>query len=201
MAQINENMESSLHIAVVVFGYFLGSIPFGLLAGKLFDVDVRNAGSGNIGATNVARTVGKRIAILVLLLDALKGAGAVLIARQFCSSVWVPELAGLTAVLGHCFPIWLRFRGGKGVATSLGVFLVLAPIVAVFAMFFWVLSYAIFKIASVGSILCAIGFPLAMYKTGKPEETIAIATLIGAVIILRHWSNLLRLLGKSELRV
>ena len=212
-----------VEVSAVAIGYFLGSIPFGLLAGKLLGKDVRTEGSGNIGATNVARTVGKRIGVAVLLLDALKGAIAVSLAIGLAAGIGqaglfsvapelvaqagigsflpAPHLAGVAAVVGHCFPVWLKGRGGKGVATSLGVFAMLSPYVAIAAAIGWAAAYAKFRVASIGSLLCAIGVPLAMALTGASRHTVIASLCIGAIVVIRHISNLKRIIQKSELGV
>src|SRR5882672_5353780 len=149
MAELNATL-----ISIPAAAYLLGSIPFGLSMGKLFGAaDIRKAGSGNIGATNVARVAGPFAGILTLLLDAAKGAFAVILAARLSdqSSTWT-MIAGLCALLGHCFPIWLGFHGGKGVATAAGVFLVLSPpaFLGAVVLFFLVVLY--WRFVSLGSI-------------------------------------------------
>jgi acyl phosphate:glycerol-3-phosphate acyltransferase len=185
--------------------YLVGSIPFGLLLARARGVDVRAAGSGNIGATNVARTVGKRLGVLVLILDALKGMVPLGLVLWFDlaadTSPYVATAVGLAAIVGHCFPVWLRFRGGKGVATSLGVFAIVDPVATVAAAVVWVSLYAAFRIASVGSLAAAVAIPLALYLLGHPPWAVALGGGGGLVVIVKHQGNIRRLLGRSELKV
>lgn len=202
----------ALAAALLVAGaYLLGSIPTGLLIGKRMGVDVRTQGSGNIGATNVARTVGKKVGLLVLVLDALKGAlpvalfiGLDLAARIDLGAPIDPYLltaVGLAPIAGHCFPIWLRFRGGKGVATALGVFLVVEPLSLAVGVVLFTLLYAAFRIVSIGSMAASIAIPIAAAILGRPLPVIALAAC-GAVIVLgKHHGNIRRLLGRGELKV
>src|SRR5688572_10382171 len=138
-------------------GYLAGSIPFGLIIALVFaKKDVRQAGSGNIGATNVARVVGKKLGIVTLVLDAAKGAIPVVVAGHVLGlSLFVQTAVGLMALVGHCFPIWLKFRGGKGVATGLGVLLAARPVEAGLGLLLFVIAYAMFRLVSAGSLLAA----------------------------------------------
>ena len=183
--------------------YLLGSIPFGIVLTRLFGAgDLRRIGSGNIGATNVLRTGRKGLAAATLLLDGAKGAAAVLLARHF-----VPELgpdgamiAGAAAMIGHCYPVWLRFRGGKGVATLLGVALALAwPIGLVFAAV-WIATVLLARISSLGGMAGAVAAPIAALALGYPTYAVGLAGL--AVIVLwRHRQNIARLRAGTEPRV
>src|SRR5271165_6942050 len=160
MAELNATL-----ISIPAAAYLLGSIPFGLLLGKLFGAaDIRKAGSGNIGATNVARVAGPLAGVLTLLLDAAKGALAVLLAARLTndSALWM-MIAGLCALVGHCFPIWLGFRGGKGVATAAGVFLVLCPLAFVGAAILFFLVVLYWRFVSLGSMSAAAAMPLLIY--------------------------------------
>jgi len=202
-----------LHAAVVALSYLLGSIPFGFLLVRLRGGgDVRETGSGGTGATNVTRRAGKWAGLLTLLLDALKGAAAVLLARLLVGggsgAEWWVAAAAVAAVLGHVFPVWLGFRGGKGVATGLGVFLVLAPLgllcaVAAFALVVWAWRYV-----SLGSITAACVLPFAVWLTqgrghldaaGSPALVVAAAG--AALIIFMHRANIRRLLRGEENRL
>lgn len=196
---------------VVAAAYLLGSIPTGLIIGKRMGVDVRTQGSGNIGATNVARTVGKKVGVLVLLLDALKGAVPLALfdaldlgSRLDLGASLDPYLftaVGLAPIVGHCFPVWLRFRGGKGVATALGVFLVADPIaLGVGAALFGAL-YAAFRIVSIGSMAAAIAIPIACVLLGRPLPVVLLAAAGAAIVIGKHHGNIRRLLRRSELKV
>ncbi len=218
-----------LVIIVIAVSYLLGSIPFGYLLVRIFrGLDVRNTGSGNIGATNVARTGSKGLAIATLLLDALKGYAAVAFAFWIASrqrlegpvptSVYDRATAGMTsqtifmlaalaafvAILGHMFPVWLAFKGGKGVATAAGSFVALAPRAMLVAIVLFVLVVALTRYVSLGSIVAGAAFPLCVWWLGPGEHTTApILLLIGAssvLIIVRHKDNIRRLLAGTENR-
>lgn len=188
---------------LIAAAYLLGSIPFGIVLTRLFGAgDLRRIGSGNIGATNVLRTGRKGLAAATLLLDGAKGAAAVLLARHF-----VPELgqdgamiAGAAAMIGHCYPVWLRFRGGKGVATLLGVALALAwPIGLIFALV-WLGTVLLARISSLGGMAGAIAAPIAALVLGYPAYATGLAGL--AVIVLwRHRENIARLRAGTEPRI
>jgi len=219
---------SPLIIAVV--SYLLGSIPFGYLLVRIFrGQDVRQTGSGNIGATNVARTGSKGLAIATLLLDALKGYAAVIFAFWMAKHVafglqgstdaplpfdpsnpWhlqlafqFAALAAFCALLGHMFPIWLRFRGGKGVATALGAFLALAPLAVLVSLAVFVGAVTITRYVSLGSILSAVVLPFAAWWLNPFVRTTVTMALIVAcclLIIVRHKDNIRRLLASTENR-
>jgi glycerol-3-phosphate acyltransferase PlsY len=178
--------------------YLCGSIPFGLLIARvLTGKDVRAVGSGNIGATNVARAAGRFAAIVTLLLDAVKGLLPVLLAARAPQAP--PMLApgcAVAAVLGHCFPVWLRFRGGKGVATGLGVSLALAPWAALAGGATWLLLFKLFRISSVGSLA---GAAVALVTASLTANRYAVYGLSGValLIVLRHRGNIRRLLGRQ----
>ena len=184
-------------------GYLLGSIPFGVLLTRAFGAgDLRQIGSGNIGATNVLRTGRKGLAAATLVLDGAKGAVAVLLARHF-----VPQLgehaamiAGAAAMIGHCYPVWLKFRGGKGVATLLGLALALAwPVGLVFAAV-WLGTVLLLRISSLGGMAGAVAAPVAALAFGYPVYAVGLAGL--AVIVLwRHRENIARLRAGTEPRV
>lgn len=186
-------------ILAIALGYLLGSVPFGLLLTRLTGAgDLRAIGSGNIGATNVLRTGRKGLAAATLLLDLAKGAAAVLLARAF----WPGSEAGaaLGAVVGHCFPVWLGFRGGKGVATLAGVCFGLAwPIGLVYAVL-WLGLLALVRISSVGGMTAAIGAPLAALALGYPAYVAALAVL-AALVVWMHRENIARLRSGTEPRV
>ena len=192
-------------IAIPVLAYLLGSIPFGLLLTKLFGGgDVRQAGSGNIGATNVARVAGPLPGILTLLLDAAKGAAAVWLAARFSndSATWM-VIAALAALIGHCFPVWLKFRGGKGVATAAGVFLMLSPLALLGSVIVFVLVVAFWRYVSLGSISAAAAMPLLIYLLWAPRHAPPLAVTFGALaaavlIIYKHDANIQRLIEGDE---
>jgi glycerol-3-phosphate acyltransferase PlsY len=199
-----------LHATVVALAYLLGSIPFGYLLVRLRGGgDVRETGSGGTGATNVTRRAGKRVGILTLLLDALKGMAAVFLARLIIGSEaggeWWVCAAAAAAVLGHVFPVWLRFRGGKGIATGLGVFLVLAPLATACAVFAFVVVVWLWRYVSLGSITAACVLPFAVWllsKLGASDSVampvLVIAALGAALIIYMHRANIERLLRGEE---
>ncbi|HET9181900.1 MAG TPA: glycerol-3-phosphate 1-O-acyltransferase PlsY [Candidatus Angelobacter sp.] len=197
---------TTLYLIVAILGYLLGSITFGYVLVKLFrGEDVRSTGSGNIGATNVARTGSKGLAIATLALDALKGAVAVLVARALVPARISPlpymAIAALAAVLGHLFPVWLKFKGGKGVATALGVFLVLFPEAVLVSLAIFIVTVLVTRYVSLGSILAAVAFPIAAYFIGSPDwQTLLPACAISLLIVLKHHANIARLLSGTEHR-
>ncbi len=192
--------------ALVAGGYLLGSIPFGLLLGKgVAGVDVRTAGSGNIGATNVARTAGKGLGILTLLLDAAKGAlavvGTALLMGERLDGPWATA-AGLAAFLGHVFPPWLRFRGGKGVATAFGVFLVLDPRVGLCAAAVFGLAFGVTRTVSMASLAASLAVAGgAALLRGADDTVTRVAAAVMVVVVVRHQSNIRRILRGEESRV
>ncbi len=189
--------------ALVVIGYLCGSIPFGVIVARaLTGKDVRASGSGNIGATNVARVAGKKIGALVLLLDAAKGAVPVLVTQQVLPSDFLlHSLVGFAAFIGHVFPIWLKLKGGKGVATALGVLCVLMPWSALIGFVVWGAIVLAFRVSSIGSLvggLCAI---IAGFFQGKPIEYPAIGVVLLLAMLFTHRSNLARMRQGRENRV
>ena len=190
-------------------GYLAGSIPFGLILALLVGKkDVRQAGSGNIGATNVARVVGKKLGIVTLVLDAAKGAIPVVIAGQLVFANAAPAerlfaegAVGLCALLGHCFPVWLKLKGGKGVATGLGVLLAHRPEIAAVGLVVFAVSFAVFRLVSVGSLAAALGVIVALAVVGPHDASLVPLALCVAVIVARHHGNVRRLLKRAELKV
>ncbi len=185
--------------------YLLGSIPFGLILAKLFGgTDVRKAGSGNIGATNVARVVGPLAGILTLVLDAAKGYMSVWLASHFLAGqTRAMFIAGFCALLGHCFPVWLRFRGGKGVATAAGVFFALCPSAMLTALLLFVIVVIVFRFVSLASLTAAACLPLLMYLLWTPHAAptgiVIIATVaMAALVIYQHRANIKRLAHGQE---
>jgi glycerol-3-phosphate acyltransferase PlsY len=179
----------------LLVAYLCGSIPFGLLIARLkTGKDVREVGSGNIGATNVARAAGRGAAIATLVLDALKGLVPVLLAR---GPAWLPAACAICAVLGHCFPVWLKFRGGKGVATGLGVSLALAPWAALAGAATWGVLYKLYRISSVGS-LAGVAVALAVAALTSDAFAVEGVAAVAALIVVRHAGNIRRLLRKQE---
>ena len=183
----------------IAAGYLLGSIPFGLLLTRAIGVDIRTVGSGNIGTTNVLRTGNKGLAAATLLLDAGKGAAAVLLARHF-AGVESGMLAGVAAFLGHCFSVWLKFNGGKGVATLLGVTLAAVPLAGLAALLAWVFGAALTRFSSVGGLAAAAVAPVAALALGSPHSAIALLVM-AAVLCWKHRDNIARLRAGTESRI
>jgi glycerol-3-phosphate acyltransferase PlsY len=188
-------------LAAVALGYVAGSIPFAYVLARRHGVDLRTAGSGNVGAANVMRTSGVADGVAAMLLDALKGALAVLVAQRLASGPATPVAAGLAAIIGHIYPVWLGFRGGKGVATAAGVFGVLAPVAvgaaaAVFLVAVWATKYI-----SVGSMAAAISLGVAAAAADAPAPVVVGAVLAAVIIIHRHRANLARVVAGTERRV
>jgi glycerol-3-phosphate acyltransferase PlsY len=197
---------------VAVAAYLLGSIPTGYLLVRLFrHQDIRSVGSGNIGATNVLRTGSKGLGAATFLLDMLKGCAAVWLGQCAAAHVLllanprdIEALAALSAVLGHMFPVWLRFRGGKGVATGFGVFLVAAPLAALSAIAVFFLILALTRYVSLASVLGAASFPVfscLLVQGDHPPFFFAVEIAVALLIILKHHQNLRRLLAGTESRI
>jgi glycerol-3-phosphate acyltransferase PlsY len=183
--------------------YLLGSIPFSYLVARLFGVaDVRRVGSGNVGATNVMRSAGKTAGLVAFLLDALKGGAASYLVRVLLPGdpLW-PSLAAAAAVLGHVFPIWLGFRGGKGVATGAGAFLPLAPGAAGIALVVFAATLAITRYVSLSSLLAAVSLPVGAALLGAPPPVWTSAAACATLIVVRHRANLERLRAGTESRI
>jgi len=185
--------------AAVILGYLLGSIPFGLLLTKAAGLgDIRNIGSGNIGATNVLRTGNKKLALATLLLDGGKGAAAALIAAHFDPLLAV--IAGGAALLGHLFPVWLGFKGGKGVATTLGTLLAVNWMVGVAACLTWLAVAFGFRISSLAALVAVALSPLYAYILGTGPQVV-LAAFAAALVWIRHRENIARLLKGTEPRI
>jgi len=200
-----------------LLGYLLGSIPFGLLVAQARGIDIRKHGSGNIGATNVLRTLGKKWGVLVFVLDAIKGLAAVLLAERFfgidlsppgvfhLSAAQTGIVAGIACILGHNFPVWLRFKGGKGVATSAGVILGLVPLAVLAALLIWVAVFYGTRYVSLASIAAAFAIPVAvgiqLRMNGKPFDSLFwFSIVVAAMAVWRHRPNIQRLLAGTENR-
>jgi glycerol-3-phosphate acyltransferase PlsY len=188
-------------VVAIIAAYLIGSIPFALIVTKrVSGVDLRCIGSGNLGAANVVRVSGVGAGVVVALLDMAKGAAAVLLAIAFTSDTAAPAAAGFAAVVGHIYPIWLRFRGGKGVATACGVFSLLTPIavppaLAIFLVTVWLSGYV-----SLASVIATIALPPLAYVLGGPASAVAAALAASIVIVFRHRSNVVRLTTGTEPR-
>ena len=190
---------------ILIIAYLLGSLPFGLILAKLFGGgDVRKAGSGNIGATNVLRVVGPLAGILTLLLDAAKGWSAVSLAGRVTHEQTTDMvLAGFLAMIGHCFPVWLGFRGGKGVATAAGVFLALCPSAFLAALVLFIVVVSFWRYVSLASLAAAAALPLLVYLLWAPRfappESVTLGSLaIAALVIVQHRGNINRLARGEE---
>ncbi len=192
--------SAALLILWAVIGYLLGSIPSGVLVARALGLgDLRSIGSGSIGATNVLRTGSKGAAALTLLLDAAKGAAAVLLARWLAGED-AAQLAGLMAFLGHCFPVWLRFRGGKGVATCLGLLLALAWPVALLCAATWLATAVITRISSLSALVAALSAPLWMLLLGY-WHLLALGAVLAVLVFWQHRANIGRLRAGTEPRI
>lgn len=187
-------------IILTVFAYLVGSIPSGFILGWLAGVDVRDAGSGNIGATNVARVLGKWRGLLTLLADAAKGFVPVFIGQRLGLSDMALALVAIAAFLGHLYPVFLKFQGGKGVATAFGDLLALAPQAALVLIVLFGLAVLISRRVSVGSIAAAVATPISLWALSAPMEFVAMAAFMGGMIVLRHRDNIARLLAGTEPR-
>ena len=199
--------------AVLLASYLLGSIPFGYLAGRLAGIDVRKVGSGNIGATNVVRVLGKKYGYPVFALDVLKGFAAVMISMLVAPGqppAWnSPEifgiLAAMSSVFGHLYPPWLKFKGGKGVATSAGALLALTPIATLIGVAVWIIVFWLTRYVSLASVTAAVILPVVIVVVGSHDRhngkpLIYASACVAAVVIWRHRSNLLRLMRGTEPR-
>ena len=200
------------YILAVAAAYLLGSIPTGFLVGRSRGIDIRTVGSGNIGATNVLRTLGKPAGIAVLLADALKGWLAVwLAARLICNWAapgadprtreWFALCAGVAAILGHNYTCWLRFKGGKGVATSAGVLVALVPWSLLIILGLWIVVFALSRFVSLASICAAAVLPIAVWLTGESVTMIIVMTALAVMAIGKHRANITRLISGTENRI
>jgi len=192
--------SASILALVAIGAYLLGSVPFGIVMARLFGLgDLRAIGSGNIGATNVLRTGNKLAALLTLVLDAGKGGIAVLIARALIGED-AAQLAGVAAFLGHCFPVYLRFKGGKGVATFLGTLLALFWPAGLAACATWLLIAVIFRISSLSALVAAVMAPLWLGLLGM-ETAVLFGIGLAVLILIRHHENITRLLNGTEPKI
>ena len=202
-----------VYIVIAVSAYLLGSIPTGYLVARARGIDIRTVGSGNIGATNVFRFLGKPAGTFVLLMDALKGWLAVRIIAFWIADNLLPFdslggtreiasiIAGICAVLGHNYTCWLKFKGGKGVATSAGVYFALAPLAAGIALGTWIIVFALGRYVSVASIAAAAALPAAVWLTNGSRFLGIVTTALGLLAIFKHRSNIQRLLNGTERRL
>jgi acyl phosphate:glycerol-3-phosphate acyltransferase len=188
-------------VLAAVIGYTLGSIPFALLLTRTLGVDLRAIGSRNVGAANVLRSAGIAPAITAMLLDAAKGAIAVVLAGIVSDDLRVVTIAGVAAVVGHVYPPWLGFRGGKGVATSAGVFTVLAPLATAVAVLVFVGTIVVTRFISAGSILGALALPIAAVASDAPGAIIGGTVASALIVLTRHRGNISRLITGTERRI
>jgi glycerol-3-phosphate acyltransferase PlsY len=189
-------------LLVVSIGYLAGSIPFAFLAGRYFrGVDIRRIGSGNVGAANVLRSTSTLMAVVVMLLDAAKGAGAVLFAQRLAPGDAAPAAAGIAAVVGHVYPLWLRFRGGKGVATAAGVFAILTPLALAPAAALFVATVWATRFISLGSLVATLALAPIALALGSSAAVVGAAGAVALLIVFRHRTNIGRLLAGTERRI
>ncbi len=187
-----------LYILLAVAAYLVGSIPTGLLLGKAAGIDVRASGSGNIGATNVYRTAGRKLGIATLAGDCLKGLLPVLLAKQLGLPVAAVAIVGLCAFIGHVYTIFLGFKGGKGVATALGVFLGISPLSVLGALAVFIVTVAVSRYISLGSILAAAVMPLIVWLRGSGPEVTGMTLVVALLVIWKHRTNIARLREGTE---
>ncbi len=196
-------MDILLIILIIAGAYLSGAIPFGLLFSRLFlGIDVRSIGSGNIGATNVLRAGGKTAAVLTLLADGLKGALPVLAVQHFVSAEYLLAVAGAAAVIGHNFPIYLRFKGGKGVATGFGVILAVSPLIGVICLLTWLGAALLWRYSSLAALTAYVAYPVltfALVPHSKPLG--ALSLFIAGLIYIRHRENIQRLVAGKEPKI
>ena len=189
-----------MFIVYAVLAYLIGSIPSGLIIGKIFfNIDVREYGSKNIGATNTYRIIGLKAALPVFLCDALKGAAGVVLLSSYGPMYMI--LGGILAMMGHNWSVFLGFKGGRGVATGLGVLIALSPLVALLCFLVWGIIVYFTKLVSLGSIIAAALVPVLMYVTGESYWFVGFGGLAALFVIVRHWDNIKRLLAGNELKV
>lgn len=189
-------------ILPVVIGYLIGAIPFGVLIGKFKGIDIRKVGSGNIGATNILRNLGPLPAIIVFILDLLKGTTSVLIAQAlFPSNPALIVISGIASVIGHMFPVYIGFKGGKGAATGLGVLLGIAPDMFIVAIIYVIIAILVTKYVSVTSISAVILLTILMVAFHKPAEYSIATAVVALLVINRHIPNIKRLLSGTEPKV
>lgn len=192
--------DQMLLILLLAGAYLLGSIPTGLLLGKAYGIDVRKEGSGNIGATNLYRTVGRKVGVMTLVGDCLKGLLPVLAVKYSALPVEHAAWVGLAAFCGHVFSVFLRFRGGKGVATALGVFLALSPLAVLIALGVFVALMLVWRYVSLGSIAAAAVMPIAVWALGEGRMVEVVTMIVAVIVIIRHSENIKRLVAGTENR-
>lgn len=188
-------------LAWAFFGYLLGSVPFAFLLARRAGIDVRVAGSGNVGAANVLRTSGTSLGVAVMALDISKGAATVLTAHAAAAGITSVAIAGACAIVGHVYPVWLRFKGGKGVAVAAGVFSVLAPLATALAAVVFILCVSVTRIVSLGSIAATLALPSIAWWSGAPDIVLGAAAACASLILFRHRANIRRIITGTERRM
>jgi acyl phosphate:glycerol-3-phosphate acyltransferase len=190
-----------LYALLVIGGYILGSVPTGFLVGRAWGVDVRHVGSGNIGMANVLRSVGKWPAAITASGDMLKGFAPVVVARSFTENEWVVAVVALATIIGHCWPVFLRFKGGKGVATGAGTTIALVPVIGILLFAVWWVVVLVSRYTSLGAIVTMIAGPVAFLLTGQPLPYV-LYTFVGSSLVLwRHRENARALLKGTERKI
>jgi len=188
--------------ATIVLSYLIGSIPFSYVVARCFGIaDIRAIGSGNVGATNVMRAAGRWPGLIAFVLDAGKGAAAVAVAGRFDTSGFLPALAAVSAVLGHVFPVWLRFRGGKGVATGAGAVAPVSPYASLGAVAAFLLLLLLTRYVSVGSMVGAVVLAVLLFALEAPRPVCVAGVVLALIVIVKHRENVQRLLSGSERRL
>ncbi len=190
-------------VVLILVGYFIGSIPSAFIVGKIYGgIDIRKHGSGNTGATNVFRTLGKKAAVIAFLGDFFKGILAVYVGRIIFNGVEFVDsaalLCGFMSIMGHCYSLWINFKGGKGVATSVGVIMAVSPIIAILLLLLQFVMVYLTRIMSLASIVSSISYPLLVYAFGYGEDYLAFSSGLAIFVIFKHRSNIVRLIKGKE---
>ncbi len=193
-----------MSLLLCIFAFIIGSIPWGYIIGKTKGIDLRKVGSGNIGATNVLRIIGKKEALITLLLDISKGIIPVLVIKlipSYGDNLFLTGLVGTCAILGHCFSPFLRLKGGKGVATTIGVLLAYTPLAGFITIIIWIITFKFSKISSLGALISFTLLPINVYLLNYSDEIIFFAFLFTIIIYIRHAPNIKRLLQGTESKI
>ncbi|MCX7988853.1 MAG: glycerol-3-phosphate 1-O-acyltransferase PlsY [Thermodesulfovibrio sp.] len=193
-----------MSLLLCIFAFLIGSIPWGYIIGKTKGIDLRKEGSGNIGATNVLRIIGKKEALITLLLDISKGILPVLVIKLiplYANNLFLVGLVGTCAILGHCFSPFMKFRGGKGVATTIGVLLAYAPLAGLISILIWIITFKFSKISSLGALISFAILPISVYILNYSDEVLFFAFLFTVIIYIRHIPNIKRILKGTESKI
>ncbi len=186
---------------LIILSFIVGSIPVGMIIARIKGVDLKKVGSGNIGATNVLRTMGKGSAIITLIGDITKGVIPVIAGKYFIGNIAMEGIIGLSAILGHNFSIFLGFRGGKGVATSIGVLLIYSPMAAIITIALWLITVLATRYSSLGAIISFGVLPICIYLFDYSTEKLITSIMITTLLILRHTANITRLINGTETKI